>query len=124
MKQKVFRLTETQVNTLKAVATERGCTETDVIRSYIDQLSLRQPEKEEHGNEAIAALTGQLAEKDRTIDRLLDALAESQRVLGEAQEATKAAQALHAAEKQETLSLESPEQKMSRWARLKKAWKG
>lgn len=124
MKQKVFRLTETQINTLKSIATERGCTETDVIRSCIDQLSIKQPEKAEYSNEAIAALTGQLAEKDRTIDRLLDALAESQRVLGEAQEATKAAQALHAAEKQETMALESPEQKMSRWKRLKRAWKG
>lgn len=107
MKQKMFRLTDDQIKKLKTVAEKRGCTETEVIRSCIDQLG-----EDTHGakEESTAILGNQLAEKDAQIKSLLEAL--------------HASQALHAADKKEAMALESTEQKKTRWQRLKEAWKG
>ena len=114
MKQKMFRLTDDQIMTLKLVAERRGCTESDVIRSCIESLGDDTRDSEAKSPDI---LEKQLAEKDRQIDRLLDALVVSQ-------EQTKAAQALNAADKKEVKALESSEQKKTRWQRLKEAWRG
>lgn len=129
MKQKMFRLTDDQIMRLKSFAEEQGCSESDVIRSCIEQLGRdTQPDTHDRAenNTAIDCLADQLKEKDaqikrkdEEIGRLLDALVASQ-------EATQAAQALNAAEKRAALALESAEQKKerSRFRRLLDAWRG
>lgn len=65
---------------------------------------------------AVAALIGQLAKKDEQIAKLMETVADSTK-------AVQGAQALHH-ETTQTLALESAEQKLSRWQRLKRAWRG
>lgn len=129
MIQKMFRLTEDQVKKLKSFAKEQGRTESDVIRSCIDNLGRDTQGDIRNGRQndgVISCLADQLKEKDSQIrrkdteiGRLLDALVASQ-------EATQAAQALNAAEKRAALALESAEQKeeRSRFRRLLDAWRG
>lgn len=129
MIQKMFRLTEDQVRKLKSFAEEQGGTESDVIRSCIDNLgkdTQRDIRNDRQSDAVISCLSDQLKEKDSQIrrkdaeiGRLLDALVASQ-------EATQAAQALNAAEKRAALALESAEQKeeRSRFRRLLDAWRG
>ena len=65
---------------------------------------------------ALSALIGQLAKKDEQIAKLMDTVADSTK-------AVQGAQALHH-ETAQTPALESTEQKLSRWQRLKRAWRG
>ena len=65
---------------------------------------------------AVAALIEQLAKKDEQIAKLMETVADSTK-------AVQGAQALHH-ETAQTLALESAEQKLSRWQRLKRAWRG
>lgn len=65
---------------------------------------------------AVAALIGQLAKKDEQIAKLMETVADSTK-------AVQGAQALHH-ETAQTLALESTEQKLSRWQRLRRAWRG
>ena len=64
---------------------------------------------------AVAALIEQLAKKDEQIAKLMETVADSTK-------AVQGAQALHH-ETAQTLALESTEQKLSRWQRLKRAWR-
>ena len=65
---------------------------------------------------AVAALIEQLAKKDEQIAKLMETVADSTK-------AVQGAQALHH-ETAQTLALESTEQKLGRWQRLRKAWRG
>lgn len=65
---------------------------------------------------AVAALIEQLAKKDEQIAKLMETVADSTK-------AVQGAQALHH-ETAQTLALESTDQKLSRWQRLKRAWRG
>ena len=158
MPQKMFRLTDEQICKLKKVSELRGCSQTDLIRGFIDSLDEEPPDtqgdthrdtQEIHGAErssgaderairlarqmpdtcqtdastpdggdsaAVAALIGQLAKKDEQIAKLMDTVADSTK-------AVQGAQALHH-ETAQTLALESTEQKLSRWQRLRRAWRG
>lgn len=77
MKQKQFRLTEYQVDTLKRVALQRNCTETDIIRSFIDGLEGATqevaPGKEEE-SALVAQLRADLDYERKRCDRLEDSL--------------------------------------------------
>ena len=66
--------------------------------------------------EQLAVKDAQLAKKDEQIAKLMDAVADSTK-------AVQGAQALHH-ETAQTLALEPTEQKLSRWQRLKSAWRG
>ena len=124
--QKMFRLTDEQICKLKKVSELRGCSQTDLIRGFIDSLDEEPPDtqgdthrdtQEIHGDErssgadspALAALVDQLA-------KLMETVADSTK-------AVQGAQALHH-ETTQALALESTEQKLSRWQRLKRAWRG
>ena len=80
--------------------------------------------QEIHGDErssgadspALAALIDQLAKKDEQIAKLMETVADSTK-------AVQGAQALHH-ETTQALALESTEQKLSRWQRLRRAWRG
>ena len=65
---------------------------------------------------AVAALIGQLAKKDEQIAKLMETVADGTK-------AVQGAQALHH-ETTQALALESTEQKLSRWQRLRRAWRG
>ena len=65
---------------------------------------------------AVAALIEQLAKKDEQIAKLMETVADSTK-------AGQGAQVLHP-ETAQALALESTEQKLSRWQRLKRAWRG
>lgn len=67
-------------------------------------------------SQALTALVEQLAVKDEQIAKLMDTVADSTK-------AVQGAQALHH-ETAQTLALESAEQKLSRWQRLRRAWRG
>lgn len=125
MPQKMFRLTDEQICKLKKVSELRGCSQTDLIRGFIDSLDEESPDTQEiHGDErssgadspALAALVDQLAKKDEQIAKLMETVADSTK-------AVQGAQALHH-ETTQALALESTEQKLSRWQRLKRAWRG
>ena len=125
MPQKMFRLTDEQICKLKKVSELRGCSQTDLIRGFIDSLDEEPPDTQEiHGDErssgadspALAALIDQLAKKDEQIAKLMETVADSTK-------AVQGAQALHH-ETAQTLALESTEQKLSRWQRLRRAWRG
>ena len=101
MPQKMFRLTDEQICKLKKVSELRGCSQTDLIRGFIDSLDEEPPDtqgdthrdtQEIHGVErssgadspALAALVeqlavkdAQLAKKDEQIAKLMDAVADS-----------------------------------------------
>ena len=77
MKQKQFRLTEDQVNILKRVATQRNCTETDIIRSFIDGLEGATQEvaqSEEIGSSLVAQLRSDLEYERKRYEKLEEAL--------------------------------------------------
>lgn len=127
---RTFRLTEENADKLRRLAEERGTTATDVINAAISEYGNEQNTSntifgdshtgaipDDGGTEsdglrvmekALDGLTSQLEAKDRQIEGLTDAL--------------KAAQALHAVS--ESKSLESTDQKRSRWRRLVDAWRG
>ena len=125
---KTFRIEEELVSELDKLAKERGISQTEALEAaihgaihvpYTEPYTCHTPvdkEKDTETSPEIKALIKQLDVKDQQIESLSSALVS-------AQETAKAAQALHAADKQ-TLALESVEQKKSRWARLKDAWRG
>ena len=86
MPQKMFRLTDEHICKLKKVSELRGCSQTDLIRGFIDSLDEEPPDtqgdthrdtQEIHGAErssgadspALAALVEQLAVKDAQLAR-------------------------------------------------------
>lgn len=120
---RTFRLTEENADKLRRIAEERNTTATDAINAAISEYGSAPydchtvPHDEPDGNvkrdlrfhdETLAILKEQLERKDEQIASLTDAL--------------KAAQALHAVS--ESKSLESTDQKRSRWHRLVDAWRG
>ena len=133
MPQKMFRLTDEQICKLKNAAELRGCSQTDLVRGFIDSLDeepsdtqgdTHRDTQEIHGgvqqketdSRALTALVEQLAVKDEQIAKLMETVADSTK-------AVQGAQALHH-ETAQTLALESTEQKLSRWQRLRRAWRG
>lgn len=158
----MFRLSDEQISKLKQVAELRGCTQTDIIRGFIDSLvgdecdtrdtqgdthrdtqvihtepcTRHTPEEapdrppvrdfaDDATSAAIAALTEQLAVKDRQISDLSAALVS-------AQKSVEQAHALHAADKQAALdapggspasSSAGQARKAGRWQRIKDAWR-
>ena len=140
MPQKMFRLTDEQICKLKKVSELRGCSQTDLIRGFIDSLDEEPPDtqgdthrdtQEIHSAErssgadspALAALVEQLAVKDAQLAKKDEQIAKLMDTVADSTKAVQGAQALHH-ETAQTLALESTEQKLSRWQRLKRAWRG
>ena len=153
MKQKQFRLEEYQIIKLKAYADKHRMTETEVIRACIENLGAATQCVAPDQSEIVTELQKQVEEKRQEVQQLrgllekvtseaieerarhAEAMAQERKAredkenrllnaLTASQEQTHAAQALHAAEKKETMALESTEQKKTRWQRLKEAWRG
>ena len=130
-KQKNFKLEEKTLADLQEYAERNSMTQTEVveeaIRAYIRELyASYTPDSEgsRPGNAfEVEALVKQLDVKDKQLDAKDKQIEALSNALVSAQETAKAAQVLHAADKPE-LALESVEQKKSRWARLRDAWRG
>lgn len=72
---------------------------------------------------ALAALIDQLAVKDAQLAKKDEQIAKLMETVADSTKAVQGAQVLHH-ETAQALALESTEQKLSRWQRLKRAWRG
>lgn len=124
---RTYKLTEETLGQITNLAKINQITYTDVIELAVREFYQR---KYAVNTKKIPANTS-----DKTTDALIKQLdikdkqiADLSAALLAAQETAKAAQALHAVDKkEEVLSIESKEQKeesLTRWQRIKKAWKG
>lgn len=123
---KTFRIEEETYDELVKLSDEWGIAQGAVIERAIHdarQVPDTLPDTSNDGGSsdssdgaALAALIGQLAKKDEQIAKLMETVADSTK-------AVQGAQVLHH-ETAQALALESTEQKLSRWQRLKRAWRG
>ena len=90
----------------------------DAIRAYSSEKYVENTANQvgSADSPALAALIDQLAKKDEQIAKLMETVADGTK-------AVQGAQALHH-ETTQALALESTEQKLSRWQRLRRAWRG
>lgn len=119
---RTYRIEQETADRITEIAENENMTATEVVEDAIRAYS---PEKyvENTANQvgladspALAALIDQLAKKDEQIAKLMETVADSTK-------AVQGAQALHH-ETTQALALESTEQKLSRWQRLRRAWRG
>ena len=127
---KTFRIEEETYDELVKLSDEWGIAQGAVIeraihdaRHFARQVPDTLPDTSNDGGNsdssdgaALAALIGQLAKKDEQIAKLMETVVDSTK-------AVQGAQVLHH-ETAQALALESTEQKLSRWQRLKRAWRG
>lgn len=119
---RTYRIEQKTADKITEIAENENMTATEVVEDAIRAYS---PGKyigntankvDSTDSQALTALVEQLAVKDEQIAKLMDTVADSTK-------AVQGAQALHY-ETAQTLALESTEQKLSRWQRLKRAWRG
>lgn len=119
---RTYRIEQKTADKITEIAENENMTATEVVEDAIRAYS---PGKyignttnkvDSTDSQALTALVEQLAVKDEQIAKLMDTVADSTK-------AVQGAQALHH-ETAQTLALESTEQKLSRWQRLKRAWRG
>jgi predicted transcriptional regulator len=119
---RTYRIEQETADRIAEISEAEKKTATEVIESAIRTYSTEKYVKntarqtDSTDSQALSALIGQLAKKDEQIAKLMDTVADSTK-------AVQGAQALHH-ETAQTLALESTEQKLSRWQRLKRAWRG
>lgn len=120
---KTFRIEEDAYDELVGLSAGWGMSQGAAIERAI-RLARQMPDVCQTGDSsiggadspALAALIDQLAKKDEQIAKLMETVADSTK-------AVQGAQVLHH-ETAQVLALESTEQKLSRWQRLKRAWRG
>ena len=114
----VVRLTDEQVKLLDDEAKRQECSKSDVLRKCITEFgNVTQCDTASDTSPQALALLDQLATKDEQIAGLI-------RALESAQETARAAQALHAAQGGALAVVDSGTAGLSRWERLKRAWRG
>lgn len=119
---RTYRIEQETADKIAEISEAEKKTATEVIESAIRTYSTEKyventaRQTDSTDSRALSALIGQLAKKDEQIAKLMDTVADSTK-------AVQGAQALHH-ETAQTLALESTEQKLSRWQRLKRAWRG
>lgn len=119
---RTYRIEQETADRIAEISEAEKKTATEVIESAIRTYSTEKyventaRQTDSTDSPALAALIDQLAKKDEQIAKLMDTVADSTK-------AVQGAQALHH-ETAQTLALESTEQKLSRWQRLKRAWRG
>lgn len=119
---RTYRIEQETADRISEISEAEKKTATEVIESAIRTYSTEKyventaRQTDSTDSQALSALIGQLAKKDEQIAKLMDTVADSTK-------AVQGAQALHH-ETAQTLALESTEQKLSRWQRLKRAWRG
>lgn len=119
---RTYRIEQETADRITEIAENENMTATEVVEDAIRAYSSKKY-VENTANQvgsadspALAALIDQLAKKDEQIAKLMETVADGTK-------AVQGAQALHH-ETTQALALESAEQKLSRWQRLKRAWRG
>lgn len=119
---RTYRIEQETADRITKIAENENMTATEVVEAAIQMYSSEKyvgntaNQVGSTDSSALAALIDQLAKKDEQIAKLMDTVADGTK-------AVQGAQALHH-ETTQALALESAEQKMSRWQRLKRAWRG
>lgn len=119
---RTYRIEQETADRITEIAENENMTATEVVEAAIQVYSSEKyvgntaNQVGSTDSSALAALIDQLATKDEQIAKLMDTVADGTK-------AVQGAQALHH-ETTQALALESAEQKMSRWQRLKRAWRG
>lgn len=119
---RTYRIEQETADRIAEISEAEKKTATEVIESAIRMYSTEKyventaRQNDSTDSQALSALIGQLAKKDEQIAKLMETVADSTK-------AVQGAQALHH-ETAQTLALESTEQKLSRWQRLRRAWRG
>lgn len=119
---RTYRIEQETADRIAEISEVEKKTATEVIESAIRTYSTEKyventaRQTDSTDSQALSALIGQLAKKDEQIAKLMDTVADGTK-------AVQGAQALHH-ETAQALALESTEQKLSRWQRLKRAWRG
>ncbi|WP_343008538.1 hypothetical protein [Parolsenella catena] len=119
---RTYRIEQETADRITEIAENENMTATEVVEAAIQVYSSEKyvgntaNQVGSTDSSALAALIDQLAKKDEQIAKLMDTVADGTK-------AVQGAQALHH-ETAQALALESAEQKMSRWQRLKRAWRG
>ena len=119
---RTYRIEQETADRITEIAENEMMTATEVVEAAIQVYSSEKyvgntaNQVGSTDSSALAALIDQLAKKDEQIAKLMDTVADGTK-------AVQGAQALHH-ETTQALALESAEQKMSRWQRLKRAWRG
>lgn len=119
---RTYRIEQETADRIADISESEGKTATEVVEAAIRAYSSEEyagntaKQADSTDSPALAALIDQLAKKDEQIAKLMETVADSTK-------AVQGAQALHH-ETAQTLALESAEQKLSRWQRLKRAWRG
>lgn len=119
---RTYRIEQETADRIAEISEDEKKTATEVIESAIRTYSTEKyventaRQTDSTDSQALSALIGQLAKKDEQIAKLMETVADGTK-------AVQGAQALHH-ETAQALALESSEQKLSRWQRLKRAWRG
>lgn len=119
---RTYRIEQETADRITEIAENENMTATEVvedaIRAYSSEKYVENTANQVGSSDspALAALIDQLAKKDEQIAKLMETVADSTK-------AVQGAQVLHH-ETAQALALESTEQKLSRWQRLKRAWRG
>lgn len=119
---RTYRIEQETADRIAEISEAEKKTATEVIESAIRTYSTEKyventaRQTDSTDSQALSALIGQLAKKDEQIAKLMETVADSTK-------AVQGAQALHH-ETAQALALESTEQKLSRWQRLRRAWRG
>jgi hypothetical protein len=119
---RTYRIEQETADRITEIAENENMTATEVVEAAIQVYSSEKyvgntaNQVGSTDSPALAALIDQLAKKDEQIAKLMDTVADGTK-------AVQGAQALHH-ETTQALALESAEQKLSRWQRLKRAWRG
>ena len=119
---RTYRIEQETADRITEIAENENMTATEVVEAAIQLYSSEKyvgntaNQVGSTDSSALAALIDQLAKKDEQIAKLMETVADSTK-------AVQGAQALHH-ETAQTLALESTEQKLSRWQRLRRAWRG
>lgn len=119
---RTYRIEQKTADRITEIAESENMTATEVvedaIRMYSHEKYVGNTENKigSTDSQTLTALVEQLAVKDEQIAKLMDTVADGTK-------AVQGAQALHH-ETAQALALESADQKLSRWQRLKRAWRG
>lgn len=119
---RTYRIEQETADRIADISESEGKTATEVVEAAIRAYSSEEyagntaKQADSTDSPALAALIDQLAKKDEQIAKLMETVADGTK-------AVQGAQALHH-ETAQALALESTEQKLSRWQRLKRAWRG
>ena len=119
---RTYRIERETADRIADISESEGKTATEVVEAAIRAYSsggyagntVKQTDSTD--SPALAALIDQLAKKDEQIAKLMETVADGTK-------AVQGAQALHH-ETAQALALESADQKLSRWQRLRRAWRG